>query len=359
MAEGGDEDKTEDPTGKRLNEAYKNGNVPKSADLVSFMMLAAATMMVNMSAPYMSTLVLEYSRGMLSGLWQIRVDQNTAMNVYWDAAILTMKVLAIPFALFCFVGIVANSMQHKFIFSAQSLVPKFSKISPLQGFKRTFGKQAFLNLFKGLMKLTAVGLAVFFTIWPQRTRVESLINAPPEGLLQLAKMLVVDTASAALIVIGFVAAVDYFFARRRWWEGLKMSKQEVKDEAKQQDINPQVKAKIRRRRYILHRRRIATAVPKATVIIVNPTHYSVALQYEPGMQAPICLAKGVDELALKIREIAMEHEIPLVENPPLARALYATVDFDEEIPEEHYKAVAEVVGYVFRLRQRVKAWRAE
>jgi flagellar biosynthetic protein FlhB len=154
-------------------------------------------------------------------------------------------------------------------------------------------------------------------------------------------------------ILAIIAAADYLFQYRQWFERQKMSLQEIKDEFKQTEGDPTAKGRIRQLRIARMRKRMMAEVPKASVIITNPTHYAVALQYDRGMNAPLCLAKGVDAVALKIREIAAKHNIPVVENPPLARALHATVEIDREIPVEHYKAVAEVIGYVMRLRRAI------
>jgi flagellar biosynthetic protein FlhB len=158
---------------------------------------------------------------------------------------------------------------------------------------------------------------------------------------------------AVVAILALIAAADYLFQYRQWFERQKMSLQEIKDEFKQTEGDPTAKGRIRQLRLSRMRKRMMAAVPKASVIITNPTHFAVALQYERGMNAPLCVAKGVDAVALKIREIGKEHNIPIVENPPLARALHATVEIDKEIPVEHYKAVAEVIGYVMRLRRAI------
>jgi len=163
---------------------------------------------------------------------------------------------------------------------------------------------------------------------------------------------------AALIVLAIIAALDYFYQRQRYFARHRMSRQELKDEVKQSEGDPQIKARIRQIRLERSRKRMMAAVPEATVVITNPTHYAVALKYESGkMGAPVCVAKGVDHLALSIRQLAKEHDVPIVENPPLARALYAAVELDKEIPQEHYKAVAQVIGYVMRLVDKNKFWR--
>jgi flagellar biosynthetic protein FlhB len=190
-------------------------------------------------------------------------------------------------------------------------------------------------------------------MWPERGRLMALVGADVEAVLPLTLTLALKQVGAVVVILAVVAAADYLFQYRTWYERQKMSLRELKDEFKQSEGDPTIKGKMRQVRQTRMRKRMMANVPKAAVVIVNPTHYSVALQYERGMDAPVCVAKGVDAVALKIREIAGEHRIPLVENPPLARALHATVEVDQAIPPEHYKAVAEVIGYVMRLRRAV------
>ena len=173
------------------------------------------------------------------------------------------------------------------------------------------------------------------------------------AVLPLAQSLALKLLGAVVAIMAVVAIADYLFQYRQWYEKQKMSLRELKEEFRQSEGDPVIRGKMRQMRQTRQRRRMIAAVPKAAVIITNPTHYSIALQYERGMDAPVCVAKGVDAVALKIREVAAEHSIPVIENPPLARALHATVEVDQAIPIEHYKAVAEVIGYVMRLRRAV------
>jgi flagellar biosynthetic protein FlhB len=186
---------------------------------------------------------------------------------------------------------------------------------------------------------------------------EAMVRLDPAGMLGATTSMTIHLLGAVVAALAIVAIADYFFQYRSWFQRQKMSLQEIKEEFKQSEGDPHIKGKIRQLRQQRAKKRMMAAVPKASVIITNPTHYSVALSYERGMSAPICVAKGVDNLAFKIREIAREHDIPIVENVPLARALYATVDIDQEIPTEHYHAVAEVIGYVMRLKRGFSAGR--
>ncbi len=188
-------------------------------------------------------------------------------------------------------------------------------------------------------------------LWPERHRVDSMVRLDPAVILSATKTLSMQLIGAVVALLAAVAAADYFFQYRQWFERQKMSLQEVKEEYKQSEGDPHIKGRIRQLRQMRMKKRMMAAVPTASVVITNPTHFAVALKYEPGMSAPVCVAKGADAIAFKIREVANANDIPIVENPPLARALHATVEIDDEIPVEHYHAVAEVIGYVMRLRR--------
>jgi flagellar biosynthetic protein FlhB len=249
-------------------------------------------------------------------------------------------------------------VQHRLVWSGESLKPKFSKVSPASGFKRIFGKQAAANFAKGVFKVVALGTVMLAILWPERHRLEAMMQFDPETILGVIVTLTLRLLGAVVAMLAVVAIADYFFQYRQWYERQKMSLQEMKQEFKQAEGDPHVKGRIRQLRHARMKKRMMTAVPKASVIITNPTHYAVALSYERGMSAPICVAKGVDLIALKIREIAKAHDIPIVENVPLARALHATVEIDDEIPVEHYHAVAEVIGYVMGLKRGLSGRRA-
>jgi flagellar biosynthetic protein FlhB len=242
-------------------------------------------------------------------------------------------------------------LQHRLVWSGESLKPSFNKISPASGLKRIFGKQAAANFAKGLFKLLALGSVMSMILWPERHRLESMLQFDAAVILATITGLTMKLLGAVVAMLAAVAIADYFFQYRTWFERQKMSLQEMKQEFKQSEGDPHIKGRLRQLRMARMKKRMMTAVPKASVIITNPTHYAVALSYERGMAAPICVAKGVDLIALKIREIAKKHDIPIVENVPLARALHAAVEIDAEIPVEHYHAVAEVIGYVMGLKR--------
>ena len=248
-------------------------------------------------------------------------------------------------------AIAGNMIQHRLVWSSEPLKPQFSKISPLAGMKRMFSVQALVNFVKGLVKLAVLGTVMFLLLWPKRHQLDGLVRTDVLGSLEITRSLATDMVAAVVAILALIAGGDYFFQYRQWFERQKMSLQEMKEEFKQTEGDPMIKNKIRQLRMFRLKKRMMQKVPKASVIITNPTHYAIALQYEKDMNAPLCVAKGVDLVALKIREIGEENSVPIVESPPLARALYATVEIDEEIPEEHYKAVAEIIGYVMKLRR--------
>jgi flagellar biosynthetic protein FlhB len=242
------------------------------------------------------------------------------------------------------------------LLSAEPITPRLSKISPIDGFRRLFSLEGVVNFLKGLVKIVVIGAIMFFVLWPEVDRLETMVTADVATILGIASDLTVKIFGAALVALALVAIADYVYQRNRWWQRQRMTVQETREEFKQMEGDPQVKARIRQVRMERSRKRMMAAVPDATVVITNPTHYAIALQYDRTMPAPKCLAKGVDAVALRIRAVAEEHEVPIVENPPLARALFASVEVDQTIPAEHFKAVAHVIGYVFRLKDKAR-WR--
>ena len=226
----------------------------------------------------------------------------------------------------------------------------------MAGFKRLFGVEGWMNLLKGLAKMAVVGVAIWTQLWPERGAMESILNQTTIAVLGDMSRLLFKVLMASLASLGVIAALDYFWQRMRFMARNRMSKQEIKEEYRQNEGDPTIKAKIRQLRHERARKRMMAAVPQATVVIMNPTHYAVALKYESGkMAAPVCVAKGIDALALRIRAVAEENDVPVVENPPLARALHAAIEVDEPVPPEHFKAVAQVIGYVMRLQGKLPA----
>ena len=347
-------EKTEDPTQKRLDDAIKRGDVVKSQEVSTWFVIAGATLVLIAFSGGMGAGLTTTMRGIIANSYDIPMNGPALPRLFEKLGFELIAVLAIPFLLLALAALGGNLIQHRMVWSFELLVPKLSRISLNSGLKRLFSVQALANLAKGLVKLVAVGAVLVAVMWPDRARIQSLVWTDLDAVLLVAKSLALKLMGVVVAIMAVVAASDYLFQYRQWYERQKMSLRELKEEFKQTEGDPKIRGKMKQVRQTRMRKRMIAAVPKATVVITNPTHYSVALQYERGMPAPVCVAKCIDELALKIREVAGEHRVPVVENPPLARALHATVEVDQAIPAEHYKAVAEVIGYVMRLRRAVR-----
>ena len=351
-------DKTEDPTQKRLDDAHDRGDVVKSQEINTWFVIAGATLVLSTFSGSIGSGILVPLRNLIANSWMIHTDGPGLLALSQSLEYAVVAALGVPLLMLALAAIAGNMIQHRLVWSAESLTPKFSKISPGAGAKRIFGKQAAANFGKGLFKLIALGAVMIAILWPERHRLESMVKFDPAAILGATTSLTLQLMGAVVAMLAIVAIADYFFQYRQWYERQKMSLQEQKEEFKQSEGDPHIKGKIRQLRQQRMKKRMMAAVPKASVIITNPTHYAVALSYERGMPAPICVAKGIDTIALKIREIAKAHDIPIVENVPLARALHASVQIDDEIPVEHYHAVAQIIGYVMGLKQGVMSRRA-
>jgi flagellar biosynthetic protein FlhB len=344
-------DKTEDPTQKRLDDAHDRGDVAKSQEINTWFVISGATLVLSTFSGSIGGGILMPLRNLIVNSWMIRADGPGLLALARSLELAVIAAIGMPLLMLALAAIAGNMVQHRLVWSAETLKPKLSKISPGAGAKRIFGKQASANFAKGVFKVIALGAVMTAILWPERHRLESFMHFDPAMILDVTTNLTVHLMGAVVAMLAVVAIADYLFQYRQWFERQKMSLQEMKEEFKQSEGDPHVKARLRQLRAARMKKRMMAAVPKASVVITTPTHYSVALSYERGMSAPVCLAKGADNIALKIREVAKAHDIPIVENVPLARALYATVEIDGEIPVEHYHAVAEIIGYVMGLRR--------
>jgi len=356
MADEDKDSKTQDPTQKRLDDALERGDVAKSQEVNTWFVIAGATLVLSSFSASIGAGIEGPMRNLLMNAHQIRVDGPGLLTLTGRLGLMLIGVLGIPLLLLLIAGIGSNLIQHRLVWSAEPLNPKFSKISPIAGAARLFGKQAGVNFLKGVFKVVLLGTVMVLVLWPERHRLDAMVHFDPAAILTITRTIAVQLMGTVVALLAVVATLDYLFQYRQWFERQKMSLQEVKEEYKQSEGDPHIKGRIRQIRFARAKRRMMAAVPTASVVITNPTHYAVALKYERGMPAPVCVAKGVDAIALKIREIATASNVPIVENVPLARALHASVEIDGEIPVEHYHAVAEVIGYVMRLRRRVTAF---
>jgi flagellar biosynthesis protein FlhB len=321
-------ERTEDPTPRRLEEALRRGDVVKSMEVNTWFMIAGGTLMIMVFAAPMATSLQATFRGLLAKSYQIPTDGPALTELMKTLGLEVAAALGIPLILLCVAAFAGNIVQHRLLFTTEQVMPQFSRISPGAGLARLFSRQALANFAKGLAKLGVVGAIMTALLWPQRHYLSSLVTSDPAMILPFARSLAMKMLGTVVAVLAIVATADYLFQYRQWYERQKMSLQEIKEEFRQTEGDPAVKGKLRQLRNTRMRKRIMAAVPKASVVITNPTHFAVALRYERGMNAPVCVAKGVDLIARKIREIAEQHDIPVVENPPLARALHGTVEID-------------------------------
>jgi flagellar biosynthetic protein FlhB len=351
-----DSQQTEQPTAKRLEEAREHGDVVKSPEVSTFVLLLGGTFAIMMFGSQTTKGLTNALRAFIEQPDQMGVSGDDLMALARQVLMMLGGILAPVFGVMMAAAVAGHVLQSRPSITFEKIKPDFAKLSLISGFKRMFGLEGILNLVKGLLKIGVVGFAVWTQVWPERTMLESVMTQSPMGIVGDMSHLLYKVLMAALGALAAIAAADYVMQRYRFLQRNKMSKQEIKEEYRQNEGDPQIKAKIRQIRQERSKRRMIAAVPEATVIVTNPTHYAVALKYESGkMAAPVCVAKGVDALALKIREVAKEHDVPIVENPPLARALHATVEVDEQVPQEHFKAVAQVIGYVYRLTGKIRA----
>jgi flagellar biosynthetic protein FlhB len=349
-----DTERSEDPTPKRLEDALKRGDVVKSQEVSTWFVLAGGTLVLMAFAAPMAASLNTTLRGLLAHSYAVKMDGHALIGLTGKLGLEVLASIAIPLLILALAAAAGSLVQHRLVFTAQPLKPSLAKISPAAGLKRLFSKQALANFAKGCIKLMLLGAVMAALLWPERHRLALLAEADPSVVMPLARTLALRMLGAVVAILAVVAAADYLFQYRQWYERQKMSVREIKEEFRQTEGDPFVKAKLRQLRLARVRKRMMAAVPKATVVITNPTHFAVALQYERGMNAPVCVAKGADLIARKIREVAEAHDIPVVENPPLARALHGAVEIDQEVPPEHYRAVAEIIGYVMRLRRAVR-----
>ena len=350
--------KTEDPSQKKLEDAHKKGDVAKSQEVVTWFMLLGSAAIFAMMGPSAAGSLSNSLKLIIMNADQFEVGGAGFGAFFNNLALAMIGTVLIPLVVLSTCAVLANLIQHRPLLSVEPITPRFSKVSPLAGAKRLFSGESLVNFGKGLLKIGIVGTIVVLVVWPERDRLDTMMTADPMMILADFQEIGIKIFTAVLAVVTLIAFADYLYVRQKWWKKLMMTVQETRDEYKQMEGDPHIKGKLRQLRQERSRKRMMAAVPDATVVITNPTHFAVALKYEKDMKAPKCVAKGADAVAFRIRELAKEHDVPIVENPPLARALFASVDIDEAIPNEHFKAVAEVIGFVMRLK-RGAGWKAE
>ena len=346
-----DAQKTEDPTQKKLSKAREKGQVPSSQEVKNWAIIMGGTIAMAFMAPGIMRDVSAMSTKFIESPESIPFDFEHLRLVFKDVIVETGIIIWPLMGVLVVAALVANLFQTGLLWSPEKVKPDPSKISILKGLKNKVSVKALVEFLKGIFKLCLTSVVAFGLTLPFLDDIA--VMPAMDFVLALDRIYEISLwmMLGTILVMTVIAGLDFAFVKYSHNKELMMSKQEVKDEHKESEGDPHVKARIRKLRQERAQQRMMGAVPEADVVVTNPTHFAVALQYKlEEMTAPRLVAKGMDSLAQRIREVAEENDVPIVENPPLARAIYAAVELDEEIPEEHYKAVAEVIGYVMRLR---------
>lgn len=357
MAEGeqsDDSQKTEEPTPKKIEEARKKGNVALSREVNNWIMLLAGTLILSALAPSMFRDLSDLMESYIERSYMLPGAPGGMQIILGDGMVEVLKILALPLLFLMVAAFAGPFLQIGPLFAPEAVKFDLAKISPIKGFFRLFSMRSLVEFVKGVFKIALVAVVGTIILYPYFDKFEHMIGLSMMALLGEIQILTVRTMIGILVVMLVIALIDLVYQRVEYNKKMRMSMQEIKDEYKQSEGDPMVKGRLRQLRQEKARQRMMQAVPSADVIITNPTHYSIALKYDPDtMEAPVCVAKGIDEVALRIREVAKVHNILLYENKLLARTLYDTVDIDETIPAEQYKAVAEVISFVFKQKGRL------
>ena len=350
--------KTEEPTSRKLQQARDKGEVVKTPDLAALASLSGAAAVMALGGGWLSRNLMETMTPFLASPDSMSFGNNGGVQIMRAAVMAAARAppfIAAVMLTACVAGVAGNLIQTGFIFSPERLSFDVSKLSMASGFKRIFGIDGFMQFLKSLLKVTLTGLLAWWVLNPHLIEMENLVDMEPIAMLAFAAD-VLRRLVFAVAAFLLVAGADWFWQRQRFMARMRMTKEEMKEDFKQSEGDPHIKARQKQLRNERARRRMIQAVPDATVVVMNPTHYAVALKYDTNeAPAPLCVAKGLDSLALKIREVAEANGVPVIEDPPLARALYATVDVDEVIPPAHYEAVAKIIGFILSAGRKVAA----
>ena len=354
MAEQEGQEKTEVPTEKKRRESREEGQVAFSKELSSAALLAGIVLTLVATSP----IILDAMRQLMSQIFRDLAQRkelsiDSIFTLSGEILYIILPAFAPFVAVIIFVGIFASVLQVGVQITFKAISPKFNKISPLTGLKRLFSSQSLADFLKSMAKLIIVGFVGYLTYIDKITELNGLSVSTPESILIYNFTVVAEVAGKIVLALVAIAIFDYFYQRWHHEQQLMMTKQEVKDETKQTEGDPQLKARIRQIQREMSNARMMQEVPKADAVIVNPTHFSVAILYDRDvMSAPEVIAKGADHLALRMRTVARENNVPILERPELARDLYANVEIGDDIPERFYKAIAEILAFVYRLRKR-------
>ncbi|GGA62937.1 flagellar biosynthesis protein FlhB [Ornithinibacillus halotolerans] len=347
-------EKTEKATPKRRSDERKKGRVAKSQDVNTAILLLFVLIIMAVFGGFIKDNMLTLFQYTFTEFIHWELTEDTIVQIFFEVIISFAKIVA-PVMLIAFIaGVAANLIQVGFLFTTEPLKFDLKKIDPIQGAKRIFSIRALVELLKSLLKIVLIGSITFFIIWLFKDEMLMIAFKNAENALMFFGRVTLIMGAAAIVALLFLAVFDYAYQRYDFEKNIRMSKQDIRDEYKNIEGDPLIKSKIKEKQRQISMRRMMSEVPNADVVITNPTHYAIAIKYdESKAQAPYVVAKGVDSIAFKIREIAKANNVVTVENKPLARSLYAHIEIGEVIPEEFYQAVAEILAYVYRLEQKV------
>lgn len=348
-------EKTEKATPKKRTDARKKGQVLKSQDVSAALVLLALFMFLFLFAPIIQEVLFTFLiQAFQKNILIETITPDTVMTMYTDS-LKEMAKMILPIMLLAVVaGVGANFMQFGFLFTTETMKIDLKKMDPIKGIKKIISVRAIVNLLKSLLKITFIGTVTTVVVWTNIEEVLSLsFQSPWDTLTTVAKLVGIMGIAASLTLV-FIALLDYIYEKYEYEKQLKMSKQDIKDEYKNSEGDPKIKGKIKQKQREMAMRRMMQEIPNADVVITNPTHYAIALKYDDqSMEAPTVVAKGTDFIAQKIKLIAKENDIVMVENRPLARAMYDQVEIGQQVPEEFFKAVAEILAYVYRIKRKI------
>lgn len=349
MAEN-DSDKTEQATPRRRQKAIEEGNVPKSRELSTALILIVSVLFMYFYTP----IIIDDFKMLFNEMLQytnFRLNKDSVYLLMLFSFKFCGKVLLPLFAILIFVGILTNIAQFGFIITSKALEPKFDRLNPIKGLQNLFSKRGLVELVKSIFKIFVTGFLSYLVVKSKIGEIISLSNTDPLISITFLGQIIFELSFKIALLILFLAILDFFYQKWQYEEDLKMTKQEVKEEFKQMEGDPLIKRRIRSMQMEMARRRMMEDVPKADVVITNPTHYAVAIRYEAGKdRAPKVVAKGQRLIALRIKEVAKKHGVLIHEDPPIARSLFSSVDIGDEIPESLYKAVAEILAIVYKMK---------
>lgn len=350
MAEKPDQEKTESATPKKREDARKKGNVPQSREIPSVFVLLSSLSVFYFAGGWMFGQLGEIMRAVFNQITYSHLGVASTHTLFWQLFLKVILLLSPLLLVVAVAGIAGNVSQFGFMLTGEKLRPKLDKLNPIAGLKRLFSMRSLIEMFKSVFKVIIIGSVAYAVMRRELDQIPAMIELSTASVLTFIGSVSLKMGYYTCLVLIILAALDYLFQRWQHERDLRMTKQEVKDEHKQSEGDPMVRSRIRSAQREMAMRRMMDQVPGATVVITNPTHLAIAIKFDRSMPAPMVVAKGAGHVAARIREIAARHQIPVIEEKPLARTLFKSVEIGHYVPVDLYKAVAEILAYVYRLK---------